>query len=81
MGRGLLPYEILEIVERELQTRKFGNEFATTYLEAILSFVTDHIVHRLAKVRKGRGMYDALERGTEWDADTDLSLGGSGELL
>jgi DNA-directed RNA polymerase III subunit RPC1 len=80
IGRGLLPFEVLEIVDHELESRNFASECATTYLETVRSFVADRVVRQLAEVRKGRGMFDALERNDEWDADTDLSLGASGKL-
>jgi DNA-directed RNA polymerase III subunit RPC1 len=77
-ARTLLPFEILEIVEHELTTKRFTSECDAAYLMAIRSFITEHVVHRLAATRRSRGMFDALERQAEWDADTDLSLSASG---
>jgi DNA-directed RNA polymerase III subunit RPC1 len=78
--RSLLPFEILEIVEHELTTKRFTCECDAAYLMAIRSFITGHVVHRLAAMRRSRGMFDALERQAEWDADTDLSLSASGTM-
>ncbi|KII96076.1 hypothetical protein PLICRDRAFT_130272 [Plicaturopsis crispa FD-325 SS-3] len=76
-GRSLLPFEILEIVDSELATKKFLAECTAAYLATIRGFVTDRVAHRLGEVRKSRGMFDAIEREEEWDADTDLSMGAS----
>ncbi|KAH7924840.1 beta and beta-prime subunits of DNA dependent RNA-polymerase [Leucogyrophana mollusca] len=77
VGRCLLPFEILEIVDRELATKKFASECTAAYLATIRGFITDHVAHRLAQMRKSQGMFEALERADEWDVDTDLSLGAS----
>ncbi|OBZ66630.1 DNA-directed RNA polymerase III subunit rpc1 [Grifola frondosa] len=61
-SRGLLPFEILELVDRELSTRKFTSECTAAYLATIRGFPWH---------------FDALERDDEWDADTDLSMGAS----
>ncbi|TFK43130.1 hypothetical protein BDQ12DRAFT_674453 [Crucibulum laeve] len=76
-GRSLLPFEILELVEREFDTQKFKSECTPTYIATIQGFVTDRIANRVAEARKSRGMFEALERHDELDADTDLSLGAS----
>jgi DNA-directed RNA polymerase III subunit RPC1 len=79
MGRGLLPFEILELVDRELASQKFASECTPAYLATIRKFVADNVT-LLADHRRYRGMFDALERETEWDEDTDLSMGASGKL-
>lgn len=76
--RGLLPFEILELVDRELSRRQFTSECTAAYLATIRGFVTEHIAHRLAEIRRNHGMFEALEREEEWDEETDLSLGASG---
>ncbi|KAK7467362.1 DNA-directed RNA polymerase III subunit C1 (rpo31) [Stygiomarasmius scandens] len=76
-GRGLLPFEILELVDKELGTHRYTTECTSAYLSLIRSFIVEHAVNRLAKVRKQHGMYDALERSDDWDVDTDLSFGAS----
>ncbi|KAF8876261.1 hypothetical protein BD779DRAFT_1560988 [Infundibulicybe gibba] len=76
-GRGLLPFEILEIVDRELATPRFTSECTAAYLATIRGFVTDRVAHRLGRVRKQHGMFEALERESEWDENTDLSMGAS----
>ncbi|OSX60618.1 hypothetical protein POSPLADRAFT_1148493 [Postia placenta MAD-698-R-SB12] len=75
--RGLLPFEILELVDRELSRRQFTSECTAAYLATIRGFVTEHIAHRLAEIRRNHGMFEALEREEEWDEETDLSLGAS----
>ncbi|KAI0004922.1 hypothetical protein BJV74DRAFT_313763 [Russula compacta] len=75
--RGLFPYEILEIVDRELSLPRFVTECTPAYISTIRTFLNDHVAHRLATVRKSRGMFEALERSEEWDEDTDLSMGAT----
>lgn len=77
--RGLLPFELLEFVDRELAQRRFTGECTAAYLATIRGYVTENIAYRLAEIRKSRGMFDALQREDEWDADTDLSMGASGK--
>ncbi len=77
----MLPYEVMEIVNTELNSTKFMGECTMAYLATIRAFVLDHVVLRQAEVRKSRGMFEALERHEEWDEHTDLSLGASGELI
>ncbi|KAG2125902.1 hypothetical protein BD769DRAFT_1736203 [Suillus cothurnatus] len=76
-GRGLLPFEIVELVDLELKEPKFTSECTPAYLDTIRDFVVQHIAHHLAAMRKSRGMFEALERSDEWDRDTDLSMGAS----
>ncbi|KAH9999782.1 beta and beta-prime subunits of DNA dependent RNA-polymerase [Russula vinacea] len=76
-ARGLLPYEVLEIVDRELSLPRFVTEFTPAYISTIRTFLHDHVAHRLAINRKSRGMFEALERSEEWDEDTDLSMGAT----
>lgn len=78
-SRGLLPFEILEVVDRELSRRKFTSECTGSYMATIRGFISEYVAHKLAHVRKAHGMFDALERDDEWDADTDLSMGASGK--
>jgi DNA-directed RNA polymerase III subunit RPC1 len=77
-GRGLLPFEIVELVDRELQNPKFTSECTPAYLTTVREFVVLHVANHLASMRKSRGMFEALERSNEWDSDTDLSMGASG---
>ncbi|KAJ6543970.1 hypothetical protein B0H19DRAFT_1169181 [Mycena capillaripes] len=76
-GRGLLPYEVVEIVDRELATQKFTSECTAAYLATIRGYTTERIAYRQAEVRSSWGMYEALEREDSWDEHTDLSLGAS----
>ncbi|KAI0056684.1 beta and beta-prime subunits of DNA dependent RNA-polymerase [Artomyces pyxidatus] len=76
-ARSLLPYEILEIVDRELSLPKFTVECTAAYISTIRGFIREHVADRLGDARKSRGMFEALERDAEWDAETDLSMGAS----
>ena len=78
-SRGLLPYEILAFVDRELHSRKFTGECTAAYVATIRGFILEHVAHRLATVRESHGMFGALDCAAEWDEATDLSLGASGE--
>ncbi|KZT66991.1 beta and beta-prime subunits of DNA dependent RNA-polymerase [Daedalea quercina L-15889] len=75
--RGLLPFEIMELVDKELSKRKFTNECTAAYIATIRGFFSEHIAQKLAEIRRDHGMFEALERDDEWDADTDLTLGAS----
>ncbi|KAK7689907.1 hypothetical protein QCA50_006546 [Cerrena zonata] len=77
LSRGLFPFEILEYVDRELADRRFTSECTAAYIATVRGFVAEHIAHRVADIRKARGMFEALERNEEWDTDTDLSMGAS----
>ena len=68
----------MELVDKKLSRRKFTSECTAAYIATIRGFVSEHIAHRLADIRRDHGMFDALERDIEWDADTDLTLGASG---
>lgn len=72
-----MPYEVIEITDEELNQKKFLSECTPAYRATLRGFVTEHIAHRLAEVRRSRGMFDALERQEEWDDDTDLNMGAS----
>ncbi|PPQ79563.1 hypothetical protein CVT25_003445 [Psilocybe cyanescens] len=76
-GRGLLPFEVMEYVDRELATPRFVVETSPTYLGIVRKFIFDNVANKMAEIRRGRGMFDALEREDEWDEDTDLSMGAS----
>ncbi|KAG1766514.1 hypothetical protein EV702DRAFT_1256806 [Suillus placidus] len=76
-GRGLLPFEIVELVDLELSKSKFTSECTPAYLDTIRDFVVQNIANHLAAMRKSRGMFEALERSDEWDRDTDFSMGAS----
>ncbi|TFY74270.1 hypothetical protein EWM64_g9743 [Hericium alpestre] len=76
-ARGLLPYEITEITNHELSQPRFARDCTAVYVTSVQNFIREHIVQRLADARRSRGMFEALERSSEWDADTDLSMGAS----
>ncbi len=66
-------------MDRELQTSKFTNECNSSYLTTIRDFISENVVKVMADQRTSRGMFDALYKDEEWDADTDLTMGASGE--
>ena len=73
----MLPFEILELVDRELSKRKFTSECTAAYIAMIRGFISENVAHKLGEIRKSRGMFEALEREDEWDEETDLSMGAS----
>jgi DNA-directed RNA polymerase III subunit RPC1 len=79
VGRSLLPFEIIDILDRELCQTKFHSECTSAYLASIRDFVSKHVIYRLADVRKSHGMFEALIVDNKLDTDTDLSEGISGE--
>jgi DNA-directed RNA polymerase III subunit RPC1 len=76
--RALLPYEIMELTDSILGEKRFTNECNAAYLTTVRDFVLKHVAEKVAKERRDRGMFDALERYMEFDEDTDLSMGASG---
>ena len=66
-------------MDRELSHPRFATECTPAYISSIHTFLNDHVAHRLAIVRKSRGMFEALERSDEWDEYTDLSMGATGD--
>ncbi|KAF8075932.1 hypothetical protein FPV67DRAFT_389261 [Lyophyllum atratum] len=76
-GRGLLPFEVLEIADRQMSATKFVTECPAAYMATIRGFIMDRVVLRMVSARKNQGMFEALEREDEWDEDTDLSMGAS----
>ena len=76
-----MPFEIMELVDRELSHRKFTNECTAAYLATIRGFISENVANKLGEIRKSRGMFEALEREEEWDEETDLSMGASCELI
>ncbi|KAF8974574.1 hypothetical protein BDZ97DRAFT_1774354 [Flammula alnicola] len=76
-GRSLLPFEIVELVDRELATPRFRTECTPAYLDVVRTFINDKLANKMAKSRLKQGMFEALEREDEWDEHTDLSLGAS----
>jgi DNA-directed RNA polymerase III subunit RPC1 len=79
--RGLLPFEIMESVDRELSKKKFTTECTPAYLATLRGFIAENIAQRLAAIRKSHGMFEAIDREEEWDENTDLSMGASSKQL
>ncbi|KAI5116058.1 hypothetical protein M0805_002844 [Coniferiporia weirii] len=76
-GRGLLPYEITDVVDEELSSKKFTAVCSEAYISTLRTFIFNSSVSVLAERRRQHGMFDALEKEEEWDADTDLNMGAS----
>ncbi|KAL0058555.1 DNA-directed RNA polymerase III subunit C1 (rpo31) [Marasmius tenuissimus] len=74
-GRALLPFEINEVVERQLNSKRYRTGCSETYIGTIRSFVQEKAVDKLVEMRKSQDMFDALERYDEWDEDMDLDAG------
>jgi hypothetical protein len=79
-GRGLVPYEVMEIVSQVLEEKRFTSECNAAYLATVRDFISKNVARKLAHERRERGMFDALERNAEFDDETDLSMGVSGEI-
>ena len=68
----------MELVDREFGSAKFKSECAPAYLDTVRVFISENVAHKMAEERTSRGMFDALERGDEWDEEMDFSMGASG---
>ena len=79
-GRALLPYEIMDIVNTELAGPRFVNECTAAFLATVSRFMRG-VVARVAKVRSVHGLFDAVEKDTEWDEYTDLTMGAACESV
>jgi DNA-directed RNA polymerase III subunit RPC1 len=77
-GRGLLPYEIMEITDSVLAEKRFTSECNAAYLATVRDHILKNVAEKVAKERRNRGMFDALERYAELDDDFDLTQGASG---
>ncbi|KDN52100.1 beta and beta-prime subunits of DNA dependent RNA-polymerase [Tilletiaria anomala UBC 951] len=78
-GRGLMPYEIKEFVDRELASSRFTKETTEMYRQQIRGFISEHVVKKAAAIREAHGLYPAEDREEEWDEDTDLTMGADYE--
>ncbi|KAF9077107.1 hypothetical protein BDP27DRAFT_1311829 [Rhodocollybia butyracea] len=76
-GTPLLPYQIVDLINKELASVRFAKDLSSTYIETVRSFIIDNAVAKLARARTDQGMFDALERSDEWDEHTDLSFGAT----
>ncbi|KAG5220537.1 beta and beta-primes of DNA dependent RNA-polymerase [Salix suchowensis] len=55
-GRGLLPFEIMEIVNVQFATRRFVETCPETYMETVRTFIWDNVAKKLGDMRQSRGM-------------------------
>lgn len=70
-----MPYEIMEITDRELNSERFRADCTAAYIATVRGFVLNSVVRRAVKIREQHGMFGAEIRQEEWDEDTDLSMG------
>lgn len=75
--RGLLPYEISELVDAELNSARWKALTTEKYREQVRDFVRDQVVQKAGDIRDAFSLYSATEREGEWDEDTDLTLGAN----
>jgi DNA-directed RNA polymerase III subunit RPC1 len=68
----------MELTDSVLEEKRFTSECNAAYLTTVRKFVLQHVAERVAKERKGRGMFEAAERHIDFDDETDLSMGASG---
>ena len=61
-SRGLLPYEIKELVASELTSRRFTKDTTEAYKQDIANFFEVHIIQKAAEIRKAFGMDPADQR-------------------
>ncbi|MCO5597199.1 hypothetical protein L7F22_051275 [Adiantum nelumboides] len=73
--RGLLPYEIDELVRSTLAEPLFTVKTTDYYKDQVLSFMREFVIEKAAKIREAHGMYPALEREDFMDEGTDLTMG------
>jgi DNA-directed RNA polymerase III subunit RPC1 len=72
-----MPYEVLEITERELVNGKFKNECTAAYIATVRGYVLNKVVRRAVRIREQHGMFGAEDRQEDWDEDTDLTMGAT----
>lgn len=61
-GEGLLPWEVEEVVERELGGRRFL-KCSEEFLKSLRGFIQKEVVEKLAKAREQRGLSGGRVRG------------------
>ncbi|KAG9025228.1 hypothetical protein FRB95_010388 [Tulasnella sp. JGI-2019a] len=72
--RALMPYEVMEITDRELASPRFKNECTAAYIATVRGFVLNNVARRAVKIRERHGMFGAEERQEDWDENTDLTM-------
>lgn len=73
--RGLLPFEVTELVRDTLSKPPFSIQTTAKYREQVFEFVQVNIVEKAGKIRDAHGLYPALEREEHFAEGIDLSLG------
>ncbi|EGG07581.1 uncharacterized protein MELLADRAFT_47986 [Melampsora larici-populina 98AG31] len=77
-GRGLYPYEIVQTVAKRLAEPRFAKACTTRFTDSVLNFITNSVAKPAATYRASYGMYPAMEMDGDWDEETDLSAGVTG---
>ncbi|KAF6762523.1 DNA-directed RNA polymerase III largest subunit [Ephemerocybe angulata] len=80
-GRGLLPFEVIKIVEAEVDGPKFIKGCSDAYRTYVKDFIIGKIVKRMAAVRDSYGMFEAVEHDDEWGDEVDFTLGASAAAI
>ena len=63
----------MDIVNVELSSPRSVSECTAAFLATVNRFMRG-VVTRVAKVRSDHGLFDAVEKDTEWDEFTDLMM-------
>lgn len=67
--RGLLPYEIIPIVE-EAFARETGNfKMSDQYKESLTEFIQENVVNKLSQLRASLGLSDGLDKSSTMNTD------------
>ena len=75
--RGLLPFEIVQILDAEVNSEKFVKTTSDSYRAAVREFVLEKAVKKMGDVRQFHGMFEALEKDDEWGDEMDFTMGAS----
>lgn len=73
--RGLLPFEIDEVVTKRLKDEKVKGQTTEKYRDQVHEFIMEHVVKKAANIRAAFGLYPAETREDEFDDETDLNMG------
>lgn len=75
-SKALLPYEVLKIVEDEVNGARFVKGCSDAYRTMVKDFVVAK-ARKMADSRDEYGMFEAMEHDDEWGDEVDLTLGAS----
>ncbi|KZV97740.1 beta and beta-prime subunits of DNA dependent RNA-polymerase [Exidia glandulosa HHB12029] len=80
-GPGLLPYEIEQLAESEIELKKAKGDAEEDYLSTVKAYVRDNLVDRLATVRRRYGLRDGRERPYGDKEAVDWNAGASADVV